>query len=107
MNWNQIFHQSDQQDRTEQFVKFLQIVEAHQRRPVFLRNFYISPRHVKRLIPGYKVFLAGAFNISCQYLAFEKYPNVAIFSMVATVVLIAMLVFIRFNRVRMEMAVQA
>ena len=105
MNWKQIFHQSDQQDQTEQVVKLLQIVDARQQRPAFLRNFYISPRHVKRLIPGYKVFVASVFNISCQYLASEKYPNFAIFSMVATVVLIAMLVSIRFNRVRMEMAV--
>jgi hypothetical protein len=105
MNWNQIFHQSDQQDRTEQVVNFLQFIEAHQRRPVFLRNFYISPRYVKRLIPGKQVFLASAFNILSQYVNFGKNPNFAVFSMGATVVLLAMLFAIRFNRVRMEMAV--
>jgi len=106
MNWNQIFRQSDQQDQTEQVARFLHAIEARQRRPMFMRNFYISPRHAKRLIPGKQVFLASAFNILSQYVAFEKYPNFAVFSMAATVVLLAMLVAIRFNRVRMEMAVQ-
>jgi hypothetical protein len=105
MNWNQIFHQSDQQDQTEQVARFLHAIEVRQRRPVFMRNFYISPRYVKRIIPGNLVFLASAFNIASQYAAFEKIPNVPAFSIASNVVLIAMLVAIRFNRVRMEMAV--
>jgi len=104
MNWNQIFHQSDQQDQTEQVVGLLRAIESRQRRPVFMCNFYISPRYVKRIIPGNLVFLASAFNIVAQYSAFEKIPNFPAFSMTSNVILIAMLVTIRVRRVRMEIA---
>lgn len=102
MNWKQIYNLSEQQDRTEQVVKLLRIIEARHRRPIFLRTYYISPRYVKHFIPGKKVFLASAFSLLSQYVALDKAPVLAVFGMIVNFALIAMLVTFRVRRVLME-----
>ena len=98
MNWKQIYALSDPQDRTDEILNLLQIIEARQRRPAFLRKFYISPRLLRQSLPSQRVFAAVFFSLPMHIASYENFGIWAIAAIVIDISLVPMLFIRRLRR---------